>query len=432
MSSERALASRVVRALGLGASPAEVDRAAEVGVRIWAEEAIKAASNASTARRPPALDPPRPPERGAGAAANQAWRKQLRQQQRTALTWWLDELVTTERPVLEKLTLGWHDHFATSVKKVGVASRMLEQVGTLRAHAVGRFDDLATAMADDSAMLVWLDAVQSTKAAPNENFARELMELFCLGAGRGYSEADVKAAARALTGWRSTLHTRQATYDPDRHDDRPVTLFGTTRSYSPKEAVAAVLARPEVSGHVATRVWHRVVSDADPSPDDLARAVEALGPDRDLAALTVHLVSSPAFEAAAGSRVTTPLEWAIGAARAVGLPPGTARTEMLARHLERLGQVPLYPPSVAGWPRGTAWLSTSGLSQRVETAAMIARSGDLGPVQRSSRSTRVEAAVRLIGLDSVGPQTRHHLDTMIDDPRALVAAALVCPENLVV
>ncbi|MGL5929424.1 MAG: DUF1800 domain-containing protein, partial [Dermatophilaceae bacterium] len=391
---------------------------------------LAAARGRGPARAVPELDEPDPlPEKPTDE--QRTTHRRAMKQGVTALTrWWVAELATTPHPVLERVTLGWHDHFATSVRKVRSPSLVLGQNESLRRHALGGFAGLAHAMAVDPAMLVWLDGVRNTRKAPNENLARELMELFCLGSG--YTEADVKAAASALTGWAYERRTGAVRWTPRRHDTEPVTLFGRTASLDTPGVVDAVLARPESAPFVATRWWQRLVSPEPPDEAALERVLAAAGETRDTGAMLAAMVSDDAFAAAVGTLVTGPLGWAVAAMRCLRVEPDDDLLDRVVPALTRLGQVPFHPPSVDGWPQGRAWLSTSGLTGRAALARVLVDRGDLTPVSSVSAAARVEGTVRLLGLAGVAPRTSSHLSTLADDPRALVAAALVAPENLVI
>ena len=186
--------------------------------------------DAGAAATPPPDVPFRPrPAKVDGVKPDQserkAWRREMRAQLGALSLWWLDRMVAAEQPTVERLTWFWHGHFATSAKKVKVARLMLAQNETFRRHALGSFAPLAQAMIIDPAMLVWLDGNDNTAKAPNENLSREFLELFTLGHG-AYSEADVREAARALTGWKINRQSGQAALRPRQHDDGPKRILG--------------------------------------------------------------------------------------------------------------------------------------------------------------------------------------------------------------
>ncbi|MGG5260205.1 DUF1800 domain-containing protein [Phycicoccus avicenniae] len=430
MASDRASASRALRALGFGGPAEVVDEVVRAGVPDWAESSLAAARAQGPRAAPPSVGGSEQLPQGADREERRAVRKEQREEVSALVRWWLTEMATTPHPVLERVTFGWHDHFATSAVKVRDPSFVLRQNETLRRLALGAFGDLAHAMAVDPAMLVWLDGVRNTAKAPNENLARELMELFCLGGG--YTESDVKAGARALTGWVYARRSGQVTWSPDRHADDPVTLFGRTARLDTTGFVDAVLARPESAPFVATRWWGRVVSPEPPDAAALDRVLTAAGEARDTAAMLAAMVTEEAFASSRGTLVAEPVPWTVTALRCLAIEPDEDLLARVVPALTRLGQQPFRPPSVGGWPRGRAWLSTSGLTQRATLARVLADRADLAPVTSTTRANRVEAVVRMLGLAEVAPRTTDHLSTLVDDPRALVAAALVSPENLVI
>ena len=203
-------------------------------------------------RLPTPARPQRTAPRGAGGAsektpadraARKEYRQQLKAQQLTATRWWLGRMVRAEHPTRERLTWFWHGHFATSAQKVRVAALMLRQNEIFRTGALGSFTDLARALIVDPALLVWLDGNDNTAKAPNENLAREFMELFALGHGQ-FGEADVKEAARALTGWKLDRQTGKAQLRPKQHDDGGKTVLGRTGNLGATELVDLLLSQP--------------------------------------------------------------------------------------------------------------------------------------------------------------------------------------------
>jgi len=196
--------ARVLRRAGFGVTGPEVD--AIVG-KDWPSHvdamlgANPDADPGAIATPMPALSQPRAPGKGATPAARKQYNQQLSEQQRVLSDWWVGRMAGVGQPIHEKLTLLWHNHFATSARKVRVAAHMAAQNQKLRTLALGDFRTLAYAMLTDAATLRWLDGQSNTAKAPNENLAREFMELFALGHGNGYTEGDVRDGARALTGW---------------------------------------------------------------------------------------------------------------------------------------------------------------------------------------------------------------------------------------
>src|SRR5271170_4941638 len=268
--------ARVLRRAGFGATGAQVDA---VSGQNWSKY-VDAALAADPVADPGAVATPMPTPpalRGPGKGASVADRKEFNQQlagQMTELSdWWVRRMVAVRQPVHEKLTLLWHNHFATSAQKVRAASHMAAQNQKLRGMSLGDFGTLAYAMLTDAAMLRWLDGQTNTAKAPNENLAREFMELFALGHGNGYTEDDVVAGART-------------SMVPKRHDSTVKTLFGLSRNFDAAGFCDAVLAQPKSAEYVAGRMWQQLASDTPPSPQALDRFVAAYGPGRNLRALT--------------------------------------------------------------------------------------------------------------------------------------------------
>jgi uncharacterized protein (DUF1800 family) len=284
-------------------------------------------------------------------------------------------------------------------------------------------------MVRDPALLVWLDGQRNKKGKPNENLARELMELFTLGVGH-YSETDVREAARALTGWRVDRARGTAAPVPKQHDDGSKTVLGVTGDLDDRGLVDLLTARPDSAAHVATRLWARHGSAVLPTAT-LYRLVSAYGPGRDVTALLRAMFLDPAFRADRSSLVASPVEYVVGVHRALGLPvprPGKAGRALLAT-LTALGQVPFRPPSVGGWPGGAAWLSTAATKERLTFAAAAAQQADLAGIRTSA--DRPGAVAHLLGIDAWTPRTLAALKDAAADPVRLTTLALVSPEYLV-
>jgi uncharacterized protein (DUF1800 family) len=274
--------------------------------------------------------------------------------------WWLDRMLRTKRPLQEKMTLFWHGHFATSVQKVPVP-QMAGQINLFRANALGRFPALLSAVTRDPAMLIWLDNRANAKAHPNENYAREVMELFALGLGN-YTEDDVKEAARAFTGW--TIDKDQhAAFVAARHDDGIKTVLGKSGRLDADDVIAIVVSQPIHQRFIARKLLEFFVySDPEPELTESLAQVYALS-GFDIAKTVGTVLRSNVFYSARAYRAIpkSPIEFAIGTLRYVGaqtVPPN------LIYQLARMGQEPLNPPSVKGWDGGPAWINTSTLLAR--------------------------------------------------------------------
>jgi uncharacterized protein (DUF1800 family) len=278
---------------------------------------------------------------------------------------WLYRMIFTPHPLLERMTLFWHDHFATSNAKVNNPALMQRQNAVLRAHALGDFRRLLGAMGTDPAMLAWLDATVNRKAHPNENYAREVMELFTLGRGH-YTEKDVQEAARAYTG-------RFVVGDgfrevPAQHDDGPKTILGRTGALRGDDVDRILLEQPACAEFLCGKLFGLFVSEVDPpSAGLIAPLAEALrASDYDLRVPVAMILRSRLFfdPAARRRRVKGPVEFAVGTIRAMEVLRPTVSAEALAEACGRMGQNLYAPPSVAGWDGGPAWINTTSMLAR--------------------------------------------------------------------
>ncbi|OBK54270.1 hypothetical protein A5656_22595 [Mycobacterium gordonae] len=423
------MTARVLRRCGFGATGAEVDAVVGQNWPSYVDAALAAdpdADRGALATPMPSLPPPQPPGRGATKAARAQYRRQLSEQNDELTRWWLSRMVAVELPLHEKLTLLWHNHFATSAQKVRIAAYMAAQNQKLRTLKLGDFRTLAYTMLTDAAMLRWLDGQLNTAKAPNENLAREFMELFTLGHNNGYTEDDVRAGARALTGW--TIGDGQPVLVARRRDPGLKTLFGVTRDFDAAGFCDAVLARPGSAAHVAGRLWQQLVSDEPPSGPALERVVAAYGPRRDLKALTRAVLTDDEFTGGRATVVNTPVEWLVGVIRA--LRPAEQHDKLVETTLKVLGQRPFFPTDVNGWPRGQVWLSTASATTRLRTAAKLARSADLSTIDSTAPGQRIDAVGYLIGVGAWTDRTVEALQPLVRQPERLVTAAVNTPEYL--
>jgi uncharacterized protein (DUF1800 family) len=426
--------ARVLRRAGFGTTGARVDA---VAGQNWSKY-VDAALGADPDADPGAVATPMPTPsvlRRPGKGASVADRKDFNQQVNGQLTelsdWWVRRMVAVSQPIHEKLTLLWHNHFATSAQKVRSASDMAAQNRKLRSLSLGDFRTLAYAMLTDAAMMHWLDAQTNTAKAPNENLAREFMELFTLGHGNGYTEDDVRQGARALTGWVIRPATGHTMMLPKRHDNTAKTIFGVTRNFDAGGFCDAVLAQPNSPQYVAGRLWQQLASDTPPSPPALDRLVTAYGPGRNLRALTHAILTDDEFVASRAAIVNTPVEWLVGVVRTLGVSVNApARLKMVNSTLHALGQRPFYPPDVGGWPHGRVWMSTASADVRMRAASQLARAGDLSTVEDAAADDRIDAVGYLIGVGAWSDRTVKALEPLVSRPVQLVAAAVNTPEYL--
>lgn len=290
--------------------------------------------------------------------------------------YWLFRMVNTKRPLQEKMCFFWHDHFATAISKVRSPQLMLQQYRTFARLGLGKFFDLTLAVAQDPAMLVWLDGNQNRKNAPNENFGRELLELFMLGIGN-YTEEDVKASARAFTGWffegerdpdRPTIYrSAQFAFNARQHDTGSKTFLGQTGNWNGQEIIGIAMQQPACARFIAGKLFAAFAWD-NPDAATVAPYAEALmRGGYDIRATLRAIFLSPEFSSERAYRATTkgPAEYVAGLMRAlgVGIPTPAYNTAM-----RRMGQELFNPPHVGGWPSGLAWIGPGTLLERANLA----------------------------------------------------------------
>jgi hypothetical protein len=285
--------------------------------------------------------------------------------------WWVYRMLFSPDPLGERLTLMWHNHFATSNLKVDDLAAMPRQNELFRKHARAPFGELLGAVLRDPAMLVWLDAPANRKSHPNENLARELMELFTLGIGH-YTETDVKEAARALTGW--SLKDDAFAEIESVHDSGEKTILGKKGHWKTTDVARILLEHPATAHRIAYRICQLLLGEeALPSADLDALAAGLRERNHDVGWAVETVLRSRLFFADdhIGNLVLAPVEYVVGAARALELFEPPANTLILAEWITRLGQELFYPPNVGGWPGGRAWLTSRSLIARVNFAANI-------------------------------------------------------------
>jgi hypothetical protein len=289
--------------------------------------------------------------------------------------WWVYRMLFGPDPLTERLTLLWHNHFATSNRKVRDLAAMRRQNEVFRAHGRGPFGRLLHAVLRDPAVLVWLDAPANRKEHPNENLARELMELFTLGIGP-YTETDVKEAARALTGW--SVEDGEFRELARHHDDGDMTILGRKAPWKGSDLLDHLLAQPATAERLADRVCGLLLGEgAVPAESVKVLAAGLRAHELDVGWAVETVLRSRTFfaEAQLGNRVVGPVEYVVGAVRALELFDPPPSTLVLADWAARLGQDLFYPPNVGGWPGGRAWINTRAIVGRANYAAALA-SGD--------------------------------------------------------
>ncbi len=346
-------AAHLLRRAGFGATEAQVKAAVKKGFEKTLKDLLK-----------PDIKSGKPPKKG---LENVTWLQ----------AWWLARFVSTHRPLTEKLTLFWHSHFATANSKVDNLSSMHEHVSMLRRNALGGFRDLLLGISTDPAMLVWLDNRKNYKNSVNENYARELMEVFTTGVldkdgNPNYTETDVQEVARAFTGW--STFDGAFFFKADKHDEGTKTVKGVTGNLDGTDVIEILMADPATTRRIPQKLFSFFaypVELTDPICDELQAVFVAT--DGSIAEIVEAIFRHDAFWSAQAKRalVKSPVEFLAGSVRLLqGALKGLSWDVGIT--IEALGQALYNPPSVFGWDEGLAWVSTSGLLERAKIAEWIA------------------------------------------------------------
>ena len=427
MDLQRLEIARLFHRTGFGPKPGEFTAALSAGVAATRSKVLSPPSTVSFVT-PPALTDlgPRP---APNSPAVVDFSQQLRYQNQLLFMWWLDEMVTSPHTLQEKMTWFWHGHWATSIGKVNYALPMFNQNVTMRKFALGNFKDFAKAMFSDGALQVWLDGQENTVKAPNENFSREMMELFTLGVNR-YTETDVKELARAFTGYQVSRSSGVVTFNARRRDAAAVTVLGKTAVMSPEEVIDHLVSQENSALFIAERVWYRFVSSQEPLPQNHPM-VKAFA-NRDLSALMNSLIESSAFSQEKNSMVKSPIEWFVGLCRALAITPSQLPSPTkLYNYLEMLSQVPFSPPNVGGWPADQAWLSSASAQFRVSFATSIIGQANLDELTAISLVKRPAYLADLLGVVEWSTRTSYAMRAVRDNPQKLLIIAACSPEYVV-
>ncbi len=294
-------------------------------------------------------------------------RREDRAQTDDFLDWWIARMLAGDQPLRERMVLFWHGHFTSSMEAVHSSYEMIQQNQLFRRHGLGSFRSLLHGIARDPAMLVYLDNASSKKAHPNENFARELLELYTLGEGN-YSERDVREVARAFTGWGQ--RNGRFHFDPARHDKGKKRVLGVEGKLDGDDVLDILLAQPACARHLARALLGNFEG-REPTPERLESYAAFLREsDWRIDAFLRRLFLDPEFYAAEelGARVASPLDYLVGSARRLGLAPAP---RVLVSGAALLGQRLFFPPSVRGWEGGETWATGGSLLLRGELAGML-------------------------------------------------------------
>ena len=396
-------AAHLLNRAGFGGPPAEIERLVALGP----DKAVASLLDYEKIPDPtpdPSWAKPDPERRAKFEAlrkASEEERRRLLQEERRIQReqllelrgWWLQRMAKGPRPFQEKMVLFWHGHFATSIEKVRDPYLMWRQNELFRRLATDQWLRLLVEVAKDPAMLIWLDQAQSRKQHPNENFAREVMELFALGEGH-YTEKDVTEAARAFTGWSYDRFEQKFVERPFLHDDGVKTVLGKTGNLNGYDVLAQIVAQPQAARFITAKLWTFFAGQPPSEPLNTAlAAVFRQHGDRFKPFLRVMFRCEEFYDPALiRSQVKSPVQWLVGTVRVLetDLPPAPVCNAIL----RQLGQELFAPPNVKGWDGGLTWITTNTLLLRYNLAAALVF-GDLSALGDVGRRDNPPAARRL-------------------------------------
>lgn len=382
-------------------------------------------------------------------------------------SWWALRMVMTKRPMQEKLTLFWHNHFAISATKVEFGPMMLNYLNCLRGHANGRFADLLQAVSHEPAMLFWLDGTANQKGKPNENFAREVMELFTMGIGH-YTEKDVQEAARAFTGWgiryliyeqggekvqetarecmRAGRPMTPFCYSPELHDDGSKTFLGETKNWTGEQILETLSGRPETAKYLAGKLWS-FFAYPNPEPAVVDRIAQALRDSgMQIKPALYAIAKSPEFwsEKCVRQQVKSPVDFNVALVRQLGVGAFLGGVRAASKHdpmqplakslrdiagialtlMFQQGLLLLYPPDVSGWKWGSAWINAGTMTQRIHLGDVLMGIGGTDHGGAGALVARVASLGIPTTPDDLVDKVLRVLDaTVSDDQRKLMIAA---------
>jgi uncharacterized protein (DUF1800 family) len=358
------------------------------------------------------------------------------------IVWWLERMQSGERLVEERLTWFWHDHFATSLAKVRLPYLMWQQHLTLRQHATGNYADLLKAISRDPAMLIYLDGITNTVQQRNENFGREVLELFTMGRESGYTQDDVVAASRSFTGWTVNIPGRpgtqvanslpwNATLVARRHDAGAKTFLGKTGAYDMDGALDVILGHPSTAKFVTTKLYRELIG-LEPDDATVERLAKNFRRDYEIMPLVQSIVHEKAFTSddAVRAKYRTPVEKLVGIMQATGtttvslgqVRPGAAKQNRAAgvtTALRTMSYLPFLPPNVGGFPKGARLLGPGNLVHSFD----LLQVATTPPTKKQS----VDDVFARLGVFDVSDQSRQVVGNAKDPARRL-ALAVTSPE----
>ena len=359
----------------------------------------------------------------------QAAQKENRQHALEAQAWWFRRMLHTRAPLKEKMTLFWHDHFATSIQKVKQTVLMVWQNQLFRKHAFGSFRELTQAILLDPAMMLYLDTQNSRRGKPNENFAREVMELFTLGEGH-YTENDIREAARAFTGYQMNRLNAKVTHIRRQWDPSDKTVLGKTGPFTGAEVIDVIFQQPAAARLVPSKLWEYFVAENPPTPvvDALAEIFRASDFRIEPVLRRIFLSKEFYAEPVIRDQIKSPIQYLVAMLKQLEITAPPTGFPIAAQ--QQLGQVLFMPPNVAGWDWGKAWINTNTLLTRYNLAGFLTKGAGetlpgMGPAQGKGKERQMARASREMNRGWSGPDYNAIAPPELrKNPEALVDALL--------
>jgi uncharacterized protein (DUF1800 family) len=405
-----ATAAHLLNRAGFGGTPDEIERIRQKGLTGAVRQFIDVKSDAASVP-PPAWARPRDiraqrMEIKVAKDRGESKVREVRMMESDEIVdlrrWWLNRMLNGPAPLLEKITLFWHSHFATSIQKVRDAYWMWLQNDMLRRNALGNFGALVKKISRDPAMMIYLDLQQSRQEHPNENWARELMELFTVGIGN-YSEQDIRESARAFTGYRIDFTTQQFRFAPFQQDHRPKTFMGRTGNLNGDDIIDILVSKPACAQFIGRKLWRFFVED-EPSNAIVDSMAETIREHKfEVRPVLREIFSSAEFysDRAMGNQIKSPVQYIVQTSKLLNAP---APPPLAAQNaMRQMGQILFAPPNVKGWDGGKQWISTSTLLFRYNFANYLINGDAILPP--SARQPRQGADVGF----GRGPQSANQI-----------------------
>jgi uncharacterized protein (DUF1800 family) len=431
MESQRLEISRLFARFNFGPTPGQFSQALQDGFKNTAAKIFNVSESDPRLNllQPPTFTDLGPRPSQSNKAASEKFTQDLKAQGVALIFWWLDRMALAKNPLTERMVWFWHGHWATSLDKVNFPLPMFKQNETLRRNALGNFRTMSHEMFHDGALQIWLDGNDNVKGAPNENLSREFMELFTLGVNM-YTEDDVKAIARAFTGYQTVRSTGEVTFNPKRHDFDPIKVFGVNSPLDGDGAIDLILSKSECADFISDRLWYRFISSSLPR-DAKIRAAQAFS-QREVAPVISALVLNGALSDPRYSVVRQPVEWFIAVCRAFSLQPSKlSNRNFILGALQKMAQLPFYPPNVGGWPTDEAWLSSASAQFRISFATGLSKQIDFTALSTIAPEQRITYIKDLLGILEFSPRTFTALTNAKSDLPQFFTLAVCSPEFVV-